>query len=63
MGDSIPSSGAASFNRRRGYEDYADETVQPYNAAGPNPEFARLYPEAAAKVFDASTLEKLKSKF
>jgi hypothetical protein len=61
-GDSAPTSGAASFDRRRGYEDYADETIQPYTASGPNPEFARLYPRAAEKVYDKDTLEKIKSK-
>lgn len=62
VGDSIPTSGAAGFDRRRGYEDYADETVQPYTASGANPEFARLYPESAAKVFDKETLERIKRK-
>lgn len=60
--DSLPSSGAASFDRRRTYEDHADETIQPYNAAGPNAEFLRLYPESAEKVFNKETIEKLKSK-
>ena len=60
--DSAMTSGAASFDRRRTYEDHADETIQPYNAAGPNLEFLRLYPDAAAKVFDKETIENLRRK-
>lgn len=54
------SSNAAGYERRRGYEDYAQDTVQPYNANGPNSEFVRLYPRAAAKMFDKQTLDELK---
>lgn len=59
--DSI-SSGGAGYDRRRGYEDNAHDTIQPYDANGPNPEFARLYPRQAEKVFDGKTLDKLKRK-
>lgn len=54
------SSGVQGFDRRRQYEDHAQDTIQPYNAAGPNLEFLRLYPEAAAKVFTAAEIERLK---
>jgi hypothetical protein len=56
------SSGVASFNRRRDWEDNAAETVQPYDASGPNPEFLRLYPDKAAKMFKPDVLEQLKRK-
>ena len=56
------SSNSAGYERRRGYEDNAQDTIQPYDANGPNPEFARLYPRQAAKVFSPETLEKLKRK-
>lgn len=56
------SSGAQSFDRRRQYEDNAQDTVQPYNAAGPNLEFFRLYPDAAKKVFTPAEIEQLKRK-
>lgn len=56
------SSNSAGYERRRGYEDHADETIQPYNANGANIEFARLYPEAASKVFDKDTLNELRRK-
>lgn len=56
------SSGVASFNRRRDWEDNAAETVQPYTADGPNVEFLRLYPDKAAKTFPASVLADLKRK-
>lgn len=62
QGDSHMNSGAAGFDRRRTYEDHADETIQPYNAAGPNAEFLRLYPESAEKVFNKETIEKLRRK-
>lgn len=45
------SSNAAGYERRRGYEDNAQDTVQPYTATGPNPEFYRLYPLQAEKMF------------
>jgi hypothetical protein len=60
--DSNPSSGVASFTRRREFEDFADATVQPYTASGPNPEFYRLYPKQSEKIFNASIIEKLKRK-
>lgn len=56
------SSNAVGFDRRRQYEDFAQDTVQPYDAAGPNVEFYRLYPEAAAKVFSPEVIDKLKHK-
>lgn len=54
------SSGASGYERRRQYEDYADETVQPYNAAGPNTEFYRLYPEQAEKIFTKDEIEEIR---
>lgn len=56
------SGGVASFNRRRDYEDNAQDTVQPYDSVGPNPEFLRLYPDAAKKVFSPEIIEQLKKK-
>lgn len=57
------SSNAAGYDRRRGYEDNAQDTVQPYDAVGkPNVEFLRLYPRAAAKVFGPAVTEQLKRK-
>lgn len=61
-GDSSISSGSASFDRRRQYEDHAQDTVQPYTASGPNPEFFRLYPEQAKKMFSHDVIEQLKKK-
>lgn len=54
------SSGHIGYEKRRGYEDYADEIVQPYNASGPDPEFYRLYPEQAEKIFDPEEIEQVK---
>lgn len=55
------SSGVASFDRRRQYEDNAQDTVQPYDASGaPRPEFYRLYPTQAEKVFTKDEIEKVK---
>lgn len=55
------SSGAQSFDRRRQYEDHAQDTVQPYDAGGnPRPEFYRLYPQAAAKTFTKQEIEQVK---
>lgn len=55
------SSNSAGYERRRGYEDYAQDTVQPYDSTGkPRKEFARLYPKAASKMFDKQTLDELK---
>lgn len=59
-GNSMPSSGAAGFDRRRQYEDMAQDTVQPYNASGPNSEFYRLYPSQAEKVFTADEIRQVK---
>lgn len=60
--DDTISSNAAGYDRRRGYEDNAQDTIQPYDANGPNPEFARLYPEQAKKVFKPDVLKQLKRK-
>ena len=55
------SSGSQSYERRRGYEDNAQDTVQPYDAAGkPRPEFYRLYPSQAQKTFTKSEIEQVK---
>lgn len=59
--DSI-SSNAAGYERRRGYEDHAHETLQPYDANGPNAEFARLYPGTAKKVFGDKLFNDLRRK-
>lgn len=57
------SSNAAGYDRRRGYEDNAADTIQPYDADGnPNVEFLRLYPKAGAKVFGKQVTERLKRK-
>lgn len=57
------SSGVASYDRRRGYEDNAADTIQPYDADGkPNVEFLRLYPRTGLKVFGKETAERLKRK-
>lgn len=56
------SGGVASFNRRRDYEDNAQDTVQPYDSVGPSVEFYRLYPDAARKVFSPEIIEQLKKK-
>lgn len=57
------SSNAAGNERRRQYEDYAQDTIQPYDAAGkPNPEFYRLYPKSAPKVFTKAEIEQVKRK-
>lgn len=58
--DSVPSSGVAQWDRRQDYGDHAADTVQPYTAAGPNPEFLRLYPKSAEKQFKPDVIEKLK---
>lgn len=61
--DSQFSSGAQSNDRRRQYEDLAQDTVQPYDAGGnPRPEFYRLYPTQAAKVFTKAEIEQVKRK-
>lgn len=57
------SSNAAGNERRRQYEDYAQDTLQPYDAMGrPNPEFFRLYPKTAEKVFTPEEIEQVKRK-
>lgn len=57
------SGGSASYERRRGYEDNASDTIQPYDANGkPRIEFARLYPDSALKVYGAEVMEELKRK-
>lgn len=57
------SSNAAGYERRRGYEDNAQDTIQPYDANGkPRVEFYRLYPDAALKVFGPKVVEELKHK-
>lgn len=56
------SSGAQSNERRRQYEEHAQDTVQPYDAAGkPRAEFYRLYPEQASKVFTKDEITQVKS--
>jgi hypothetical protein len=60
--EDIISSNAAGYERRRGYEDNAQDTIQPYDANGANPEFLRLYPAQAHKVFNKDTIENLKRK-
>lgn len=65
LGDNVDdiSSNVAGYERRRGYEDNAEYTVQPYDANGkPRQEFYRLYPEAALKVFGRDVVEQLKRK-
>lgn len=62
LGGAEISSNAIGYDRRRQYEDHADETVQPYNASGPNIEFARLYPRQAEKIYPKDVLDELKRK-
>lgn len=59
--DSLNST-SAGYERRRGYEDNAQDTIQPYDAAGPNPEFYRLYPKQSEKIFSKAQIEELKHK-
>jgi hypothetical protein len=56
------SSNAAGNERRRQYEDFAQDTIQPFDAKGPNPEFFRMYPASAAKVFTPQQIEDIKRK-
>ena len=57
------SDGAASYARRRDYEDNAQDTIQPYDAAGnPRLEFLRLYPVQARRVYSKEVVEELKKK-
>lgn len=61
LGTTDVSSNAAGFERRRGYEDNASDTVQPYDATGsPRAEFFRLYPDTARKVFTPAEIEQVK---
>lgn len=61
QGDYSFSHGAQSHERRRGYEEFAQDTVQPYDAAGkPRSEFYRLYPKQAAKVFTKDEIAEVK---
>lgn len=61
-GDSTISSNAQGYDRRRQYEDYAQDTLQPYTASGPNAEFFRVYPEQSQKIFTPAEIEALKRK-
>ena len=57
------SSNAASYARRRDYEDNAQDTIQPYDAGGnPRVEFLRLYPIQARRVYSKEVVEELKKK-
>lgn len=60
LGHEDISSNAAGYARRRGYEDNAQDTIQPYDAKGPAVEFARLYPDKAEKVYSKKVLDDLK---
>jgi hypothetical protein len=52
---------AASHDRRRGYEDHAQDTVQPYDANGqPSKEFYRLYPDTAQKMYSPTQIDDIK---
>lgn len=63
LGKDETSSNAAGYDRRRGYEDNAQDTVQPYDAAGnARLEFLRLYPVQARRVFSREVVEELKKK-
>lgn len=63
LGETDISSGAASFNRRRDWEDNAVDTIQPYDAGGhANIEFFRNYPAKARKMFSASEIAELEHK-
>lgn len=56
-------SSAVGYDRRRQYEDNAQDTIQPFDAAGkPNPEFYRLYPTAARKTFSKDEIDQVKRK-
>lgn len=57
------SGNAASYERRRNYEDNAQDTIQPYDANGkPRSEFYRLYPQAAGKVFNKDQINDIRRK-
>lgn len=53
--------GSQSYDRRRQYEDFAQDTVQPYDASGnPRAEFYRLYPQSAEKTFSKAEIKRVK---
>jgi hypothetical protein len=52
----------ANFERRHDYDDNASDAVQPYDAKGPNPEFYRLYPDKAPKIFTPDEIAEVKRK-
>lgn len=55
------SSGSQSYDRRRQYEEHAQDTIQPYDAAGnPRAEFYRLYQRTAEKTFTKAEIERVK---
>lgn len=56
------SSNAQGYDRRRQYEDHAQDTLQPYDAKGPSVEFFRQYPEQSKKIFKPEVIEQLKRK-
>lgn len=59
----VVSSGAVGYDRRRQYEDYAQDTVQPYDAMGkPRSEFYRLYSKTAEGMFTPEEIEEIKRK-
>ncbi len=63
LGTEEISSLVAAHNRHRDYEDNAQDTIQPYDAAGNGrSEFLRLYPVAAAKIYSPEVIEELKRK-
>lgn len=65
LGQSIEtmSSNVAGYERRRQYEDYAQDTIQPYDANGkPRSEFYRLYPQTAEKMFKPDEIAEIKRK-
>ena len=63
LGQDEISSNAASYARRRDYEDNAQDTIQPYDAGGnARVEFLRLYPVQARRVYSEEVIEELKKK-
>lgn len=63
QGDNSFSSGFQGFDRRRQWEDHAQDTVQPWDASGkPNVEFLRLYPRQAEKMYNKEILQELRRK-
>lgn len=52
-----PSSGHASYNRQRDFEDHQADIAQPYTKDGkPSRDFISLYPEQAKKMFNEKDL-------